>query len=173
MLDEKGYRPNVGILLVNDKKEVFWAKRRGQSAWQFPQGGVDPGESLEECLFREIYEEIGLRPEHVKIIGKTKNWLYYDVPHGYIRASDRGTYRGQKQIWFLLHMLGQDNDIQLIHEDKPEFDDWCWHHYWVPLHSVIDFKREIYQTVLTSLAPLVFHPHSKTIISTQSTGVLL
>jgi putative (di)nucleoside polyphosphate hydrolase len=163
MLDEKGYRPNVGILLVNDRNQVFWAKRRGQTAWQFPQGGVDHGETLEECLFRELYEEIGLKPEHTKILGKTKNWLYYDVPEGFIRASDRGVYRGQKQIWFLLRMLGEDKAIQLTHHDKPEFDDWCWHEYWVPLHHVIDFKREVYQTALTSLAPLAFvrNPQAK------------
>ena len=156
MLDDKGYRPNVGILLINDQKKVFWAKRRGQASWQFPQGGLDPGESLEQCLFREVYEEIGLRSEHIAILGKTKSWLYYDVPNEFIRPSERGIYRGQKQIWFLLHMLGKDDDIRLTEHLKPEFDDWCWRDYWVPLDHVIDFKREVYQSALTELAPLVF-----------------
>ena len=73
------------------------------------------------------------------------------VPEKWVRRDWRGTYRGQKQIWFLLRMVGRDCDIRLRTSDKPEFDAWRWHDYWVPLESVIDFKREVYQQALSEL----------------------
>jgi putative (di)nucleoside polyphosphate hydrolase len=64
----------------------------------------------------------------------------------------RGNYRGQKQIWYLLRMLGRDTDVCLRRSEKPEFDAWRWHDYWVPLDSVIEFKREVYQQALQELS---------------------
>jgi putative (di)nucleoside polyphosphate hydrolase len=152
MLDRDGYRPNVGILLLNAQDEVFWGKRVNQHAWQFPQGGIKPGESPEQAMYRELEEEVGLRPEHVRILGRTRHWLRYDVPDKWIRRDWRGTYKGQKQIWYLLRMLGRDCDVKLrVKGSKPEFDAWRWHEYWVPVEAVIDFKREVYRQALTEL----------------------
>ena len=69
MLDREGYRPNVGIILVNQKNEVFWGKRIREHAWQFPQGGIKQGESPVQAMFRELHEEVGLKPDHVRILG--------------------------------------------------------------------------------------------------------
>ena len=80
VIDSEGYRPNVGIILCNGEQRLFWARRIGQDAWQFPQGGIRSGESAEEALFRELHEEVGLRPEHVEIMGATRDWLYYRLP---------------------------------------------------------------------------------------------
>ncbi|HWL72955.1 MAG TPA: RNA pyrophosphohydrolase, partial [Burkholderiaceae bacterium] len=102
MLDKDGYRPNVGIILLNSRNEVFWGKRVKQHSWQFPQGGIKYGESPEQAMYRELGEEIGLSGEHVKLVGRTREWLRYDVPDQWIRRELRGNYRGQKQIWFLL-----------------------------------------------------------------------
>ena len=66
MLDREGYRPNVGIVLLDEKNRVFWGKRAREQAWQFPQGGIKPGESPETAMYRELYEEIGLMPQHVR-----------------------------------------------------------------------------------------------------------
>ena len=88
----------------------------------------------------------------VKIIGRTRNWLRYDVPDRWVRREWRGHYRGQKQIWFLLRMVGQDNHVSLRASAHPEFDAWRWNDYWVPLESVIEFKRDVYQMALTELA---------------------
>ena len=85
MLDREGYRPNVGIVLLNSHNEVFWGKRVGQHSWQFPQGGIQHGESPEQAMYRELHEEVGLLPEHVQIIGRTKDWLRYDVPEEFLR----------------------------------------------------------------------------------------
>jgi len=94
MLDKDGYRPNVGIILLNNKNEVFWGKRVRQHSWQFPQGGIKHGESPEQAMYRELWEEVGLRQEHVRIVGRTRDWLRYDVPDQWIRRELRGNYRG-------------------------------------------------------------------------------
>ncbi|AZV92761.1 RNA pyrophosphohydrolase [Kerstersia gyiorum] len=156
MLDREGYRPNVGIILVNHKNEVFWGKRIREHAWQFPQGGIKHGESPAQAMYRELHEEVGLLPEHVRILGRTRNWLRYDVPERFLRRDSRSHYRGQKQIWFLLRLVGRDSDVCLRASSHPEFDAWRWSHYWVPLDSVIDFKRDVYSLALNELAAILF-----------------
>ena len=157
MLDKEGYRPNVGIILLNQRNEVFWGKRIGQHSWQFPQGGIQQGENPKDAMLRELQEEIGLLPEHVQIIGRTKDWIRYDVPDEFLRRQNqqrprRVAYKGQKQIWFLLRLVGLDSDIHLRASEHPEFDAWRWSPYWIPLDVVIDFKREVYQLALSELA---------------------
>ena len=157
MLDREGYRPNVGIVLLNSRNEVFWGKRVGQHSWQFPQGGIQHGESPEQAMYRELHEEVGLLPEHVQIIGRTRDWLRYDVPEEYLRRQNsarvhRAADRGQKQIWFLLRLVGLDSDIQLRASEHPEFDAWRWVPFWIQLDAVIGFKREVYQLALSELA---------------------
>jgi putative (di)nucleoside polyphosphate hydrolase len=155
MIDRDGYRPNVGIILANRRNQVFWGKRVKEHAWQFPQGGIQPGESPEQAMYRELTEEVGLKPEHVKILGRTRQWLRYDVPATWVRRDCRVPYRGQKQIWYLLRLVGRDCDVCLRSSERPEFDAWCWSEYWVPLDSVIEFKREVYYSALCELSRFV------------------
>ncbi len=170
MLDEQGYRPNVGIILINDRRQVFWGKRVREHSWQFPQGGIKSGEDPEQAMFRELEEETGLKPHHVEIIGRTQDWLRYDVPDRWVRREWRGHYRGQNQIWFLLRMLGQDSDVTLKCDfEKPEFDAWRWHDFWIPLESVIEFKRGVYQSALTELSRFVFSDEELTRIQQDAT----
>ncbi len=156
MLDRDGYRPNVGIILVNSRNAVFWGKRIREHSWQFPQGGIKRGESPEQAMLRELHEEVGLHPHHVRIVGRTRDWLRYDVPEHWVRREWRGHYRGQKQIWFLVRLVGRDSDIDLRASSHPEFDAWRWNDYWVPLEAVIEFKRSVYVQALNELARLVF-----------------
>lgn len=156
MLDREGYRPNVGIILTNRRNEVFWGKRIREHFWQFPQGGIDKGETPEQAMFRELYEEVGLKPEHVRIMGRTRDWLRYDVPKHWVRREWRSNYRGQKQIWFLLRLTGRDSDVHLRACDRPEFDAWRWSTYWIPLDNVIEFKRGVYESALNELSHLLF-----------------
>ncbi len=162
MLDREGYRPNVGIILVNQKNEVFWGKRIREHAWQFPQGGINYGETPVQAMYRELHEEVGLRPEHVRILGRTRDWLRYNVPSNFIRRDSRGHYKGQKQIWFLLRMVGRDNDVCLRATLHPEFDAWRWSQFWVPLEAVIEFKREVYTQALQELALILFRHGQET-----------
>jgi putative (di)nucleoside polyphosphate hydrolase len=156
MLDREGYRPNVGIILVNHRNEVFWGKRVNEHSWQFPQGGIKHGESPLQAMYRELHEEVGLRPEHVKVLGRTRHWLRYTVPDSFVRREWRGHYRGQKQIWFLLRLVGRDSDVSLRATSHPEFDAWRWSEYWVPLDAVIEFKRDVYTAALNELAHILF-----------------
>ena len=152
MIDRDGYRPNVGIILCNANNQVFWGKRIREHSWQFPQGGIKYGESPEQAMYRELMEEVGLSPHHVKILGRTRDWLRYDVPSTWVRREWRGSYRGQKQIWYLLRLTGRECDVYLRANHKPEFDAWRWHDYWAPVDEVIDFKRDVYLGALQELA---------------------
>ena len=155
MLDRDGFRPNVGIILLNQKSQVFWGKRIRTHSWQFPQGGIDRGENPEQAMFRELHEEVGLMPQHVRVLARTRDWLRYEVPDRFIRRDARGHYKGQKQIWFLLQLVGHDWDLNLRATDHPEFDAWRWNDYWVPLDVVVEFKRGVYGMALTELARFV------------------
>jgi putative (di)nucleoside polyphosphate hydrolase len=163
MLDRDGFRPNVGIVLLNARNQVFWGKRLRTHSWQFPQGGIKHGESPEQAMLRELHEEVGLLPEHVQIIARTRDWLRYEVPDHYIRRDARGHYKGQKQIWFLLRLVGRDTDVSLRASGHPEFDAWRWHDYWVPLDLVIEFKRGVYERALTELSRFLprHAPHNR------------
>ena len=152
MLDREGFRPNVGIILLNQKNQVFWGKRIRTHSWQFPQGGIDRGESPEQAMFRELHEEVGLQPEHVRIVARTRDWLRYEVPDRFIRRDARGHYKGQKQIWYLLQLITHDWHLNLRATSHPEFDAWRWNDYWVPLDVVVEFKRGVYEMALTELA---------------------
>lgn len=156
VIDSEGYRANVGIILCNSQGRLFWAKRIRQRSWQFPQGGIRRDESPEQAMFRELAEEIGLQPRHVEVIGCTKGWLRYRLPKRLIRQHSKPTCIGQKQVWFLLRMMGTENDVRLDLSARPEFDHWRWVDYWYPLKAVVPFKRQVYLRALQELAPLLF-----------------
>jgi putative (di)nucleoside polyphosphate hydrolase len=154
VIDSDGFRPNVGIMLANDRGQLLWARRvGGHDAWQFPQGGIDAGESPEQALYRELHEEVGLRRESVEVLGSTRGWLRYRLPQRFIREGQSPLCIGQKQKWFLLRMLEEDTAVQLDLNDKPEFDRWQWVSYWYPLNQIISFKREVYRRAMKELAP--------------------
>lgn len=148
VIDEEGYRANVGIILANQAGQLFWARRVRKPAWQFPQGGIQTGETPEQALYRELQEEIGLAPHHVRILGETRNWLRYQLPSHLRRNRDNAAFVGQKQKWFLLLLLVEDSKIKLDTHDSQEFDAWRWVSYWYPLRYVITFKRNVYRKVL-------------------------
>lgn len=151
MIDSKGYRSNVGIVLSNSDGKVFWARRRGQNAWQFPQGGIQQNETPVEAMYRELYEETGLESEHVKVAGQTSDWLHYLIPDHLLRHHSTPLCIGQKQIWFSLKLIGDESDFNLSHSDNPEFDQWRWVDYWTPVDEIISFKREVYEQALKEL----------------------
>ena len=152
MIDSEGFRPNVGIILANDAGQVLWAKRIGHNAWQFPQGGIQYGESPEDALYRELYEEVGLLPEHVEIVAQTRGWLRYRLPYRYIRNDSNPVCIGQKQKWFLLRLTGSTKHICLDTTDPAEFDEWQWVSYWYPLGQVVKYKKDVYRRALTELS---------------------
>ena len=109
MIDENGYRPNVGIILCNESGQVLWARRIGQDAWQFPQGGIKDDETPEQALFRELGEEVGLSEQDVEILGCTRGWLRYRLPRRMVRYNSKPVCVGQKQKWFLLKLISRNH----------------------------------------------------------------
>ena len=156
MIDPDGFRQNVGIIICNDDGKLFWARRVGQNAWQFPQGGIRAYESPSEAMYRELHEETGLLPEHIEIIGNTKHWLHYRLPKQLIRRNSRPLCIGQKQIWFMLRLITDERYVNLSSSNKPEFDRWRWVDYWHPPRHVVPFKRNVYKLALRELEPLLF-----------------
>lgn len=155
LIDKAGYRLNVGIILVNESGRVFWGKRQGHDAWQFPQGGLLPGEEPTDALFRELQEEVGLERKDVAILGVTKRWLKYRLPKQYLRHGTEPLVIGQKQKWFLLKLITNEQKIRLDLSDSPEFDSWRWIDYKEPEELVIFFKKQVYIQALKELEPLL------------------
>jgi putative (di)nucleoside polyphosphate hydrolase len=154
MIDVSGFRPCVAMILFRDRK-VFWAKRIHQDGWQFPQGGVNEGETLKEAMYRELHEEVGLSPSLVRIAAVSRRWLKYKLPKRHIRIHSKPLCIGQKQKWFLLEFLGKQSDVSFKSTDKPEFDGWKWVDYWTPVKEVVDFKAFVYKQAMEEFAPCV------------------
>jgi putative (di)nucleoside polyphosphate hydrolase len=149
IIDNQGYRLNVGIVVANQKGELFWGQRKGNpDAWQFPQGGMQAGETAREAMYRELTEELGLMPADVELLAETRGWLRYQLPKAFQRRHAKQVCIGQRQKWFLLRLISSDDHIRLLHSPEPEFAQWRWVAYWYPLQHVISFKRDVYDKVL-------------------------
>lgn len=143
-----GYRPAVGIMLLNRQREVFVAHRidmPGMPAWQMPQGGIDPGETPPQAALRELKEEIGT--DKAEILAESRAWLQYDLPPDIAGAIWGGRYRGQRQKWFVMRFTGTDADIDLATE-HPEFDAWLWASPEQLPELIVSFKRQLYIDIL-------------------------
>ncbi len=171
MIDENGYRENVGIILTNDDYQVFWGKRVRQNAWQFPQGGLMDGETPEQAMYRELKEEVGLNKDQVEIVDVTNSWMRYTLPRRFMRKN--GPYCiGQKQKWYLLRLLCSEEDINLFDSEKPEFDSWQWVTYWFPLSQIVNFKKDVYRRALKELSMAFFKVGNKQQVNYRKTDKL-
>ena len=155
VIDSDGFRANVGIILLHGGG-TFLGRQVGGRGWQFPQGGVLEGETLEQAAFRELHEEIGLSPADVDLLGQTARWLRYRLPAKYVRRNRHPMCIGQKQRWFLMRLRRDDTQFDFVRTAEPEFDQYRWVDYWDPVREVIYFKRAVYVRALTELAPLAF-----------------
>ena len=154
MIDKEGYRANVGIIITNENGKLFWARRIGMDAWQFPQGGIQEQETVESAMYRELNEEVGLEPQHIEVVGRTERWLRYKLPKRFIRRNVKPVCIGQKQIWYLVKLNTSEYDFRFDQSEEPEFDKWRWVDYWYPVNNVVAFKRGVYQKALKQLRPL-------------------
>ena len=153
---ELGYRPCVGVMLVNMDGRVFVGQRidSQDEAWQMPQGGIDPGEEEKEAAFRELGEETGISPDHVEIIAKARDEHLYDLPPELVGKLWGGKFRGQRQTWFLARFLGSDSDIDIA-TPHPEFSQWKWIDPEALPDVIVPFKRKLYRDILQEFKALI------------------
>ena len=153
MSDARSYRPAAGIMLLNREGRVFVAQRIDHpgSAWQMPQGGLDPGEAPRAGALRELEEETGIAPALVEIVAEAPTPLDYDFPPELKARLWGGRYHGQRQHWFLARFLGHDGDVNLA-TAHPEFSAWRWVDAAELPDLIVPFKRALYQDVLAVFA---------------------
>lgn len=147
----EGYRPCVGICLIDRSGRIFVARRSDTpDAWQMPQGGIDPGEAPATAALRELHEETGVTS--AAPVDALPDWVLYDLPPDLRGRIWGGKWRGQAQRWFCLRFTGEESEIDLAHH-APEFDAWRWSTRSEVLAGIVPFKRAVYQHVLDAFAP--------------------
>ena len=147
-------RIGVGIILLNNKNKIFVGKRidNPKKYWQMPQGGVNKNENFFLAAKRELEEETGIKS--VELIKEFQEWLEYDLPKNLLGKIWKGKYRGQKQKWYIMRFLGNDNEIN-INTKNPEFLDWKWLDPHMLTEVVVDFKAHIYKKLKDELEILI------------------
>ena len=147
-------RTGVGIVVLNKKNKVFVAKRidNPKNFWQMPQGGVDKGESFLNAAYRELEEETGMK--NLEFIKEIEGMMTYELPEHLLGIIWKGKYKGQKQKWFLMRYLGNDNDIN-INTNNPEFLEWKWIDLNEITEVVVDFKLHVYKELKEKIKKII------------------
>jgi putative (di)nucleoside polyphosphate hydrolase len=143
--------------LRNTELKVLIGRRINDQGWQFPQGGVHSGETYKEAMYRELYEEVGLTKDDVKIIASSSSLFFYKLPKDLINYRKKPLCLGQKQKWYLLELSNQKATPDLAIADVPEFDRYEWIDYWEPANRVISFKQNVYKHALKHLNRISSH----------------
>ena len=146
-------RIGVGIVLLNNKNKIFVAKRidNPKNFWQMPQGGVDNKEKYLKAALRELKEETSITS--VELIKEIDEWYTYELPEYLLGKIWKGKFRGQKQKWFIMKFLGNENEIKL-NTKNPEFFEWKWIKIDELTNVVVKFKFDVYKKIYKELKKL-------------------
>ena len=159
-MNDKSYRKNVGLIVLDQNNQLLICRRKGKKTWQFPQGGIDADESPIKAAYRELYEEVGIKKNQVKVIQKSKYWYRYDLPEKYKPwPKSLKNFKGQTQKWFMLK-ANAELKINLLNEVPQEFVEYKWSAYWHALSSVVPFKQDVYRNVLSEFLPAYIQLHN-------------
>ena len=151
----KIYRPCVGMMILNNKKEILVAKRLDHPTgfWQMPQGGIDKNEKPEEAVWREMMEEIGTNK--AILLKESSEWIDYQIPKETLETLPWGKkYIGQTQKWFAFEFNGKDNEIN-VGTENPEFSEWKWVKINTIVDNIVPFKRDVYSKILKEFKNLL------------------
>ena len=152
-MNDKSYRKNVGLIVLNSRNQLLICQRKDQKTWQFPQGGIDAGESPKVAARRELFEEVGIGKNDVSIIKESVHWYPYDLPKKYQNRSDSmKKFKGQTQKWFMLK-ANIELEINLLNQMPQEFVAYQWVSFWYPLSHIVSFKKDVYLSVLNEFLP--------------------
>ena len=148
------FRKGVGIIVLNKYNKIFVAKRidNPKNFWQMPQGGVDKGEDFLSAAYRELEEETSIKK--VELIKEIDEITTYELPSHLLGIIWKGKFKGQKQKWFLMRYLGNDNEIN-INTNKPEFLEWKWIDLDMITDVVVDFKLEVYKILQKKIKMII------------------
>ncbi len=144
------YRSGVGIMLINNEGKIFVGKRidNNSDAWQMPQGGIDAGENEDLAVVRELVEETGIAEKSIKILQKSRDYYYYNLPYKLQKKFWGGKYLGQRQRWYLAEFIGSEKEIN-INTESPEFSEWKWIAKDEIINVIVSFKRDLYRSVIS------------------------
>ena len=159
-MNDKSYRKNVGLIVLDQNNQLLICRRKGKKTWQFPQGGIDADESPIKAAYRELYEEVGIKKNQVKIIQNSKHWYRYDLPEKYKPwPKSLKNFKGQTQKWYMLK-ANAELEINLLNEVPQEFVEYKWSSYLHALASVVPFKQDVYRNVLSEFLPAYIQLHN-------------
>ena len=153
--DPKKYRPAAGVAIFNAQGQVWLGRRAGEKTghvWQMPQGGIDKGEDAETAALREMYEETGISPKHVSVLGRVEGELFYDFPDHYRTHKRTKKWRGQRQSWFALSFTGSDAEVDIKVQTPQEFSAWRWGGLSETPGLIVPFKRKVYEQLVIKFA---------------------
>ena len=147
-------RSGVGIVVLNKDNKIFVAKRidNPKNFWQMPQGGKDNDEDYLSAAYRELKEETSIT--NVELIKELDGFITYELPDHLLGIIWKGKYKGQKQKWFVMRFIGEDNEIN-IKTKKPEFLEWKWINLESLTDVVVDFKLHVYKELKEKIKPLI------------------
>ena len=147
-------RIGVGIVVLNKNNKIFVAKRidNPKDFWQMPQGGVDPNESYLDAAFRELYEETNIKK--IELIKEVEEFTTYELPDHLLGIIWKGKFKGQKQKWFIMRFVGNEDEIN-IKTKKPEFLDWRWIDLDQITEVVVDFKLHVYEELKEKVKKII------------------
>ena len=151
MLNKLPMRQGVGVIVLNQNNEDFVGKRKDNpiDKWQMPQGGIDKNESPYNAMRRELFEETSITS--IEVLKEIEKWLEYELPPNLLGKIWKGKFRGQKQKWFIVKFIGNDNEINL-NTKHPEFIEWRWIDYRSLPNVIVDFKKKVYESLKVELS---------------------